>query len=67
MYLVVNLLPPYLHIFRRFNPELNLAVPVAEYDYFDIVADDDGFVLLAAHMRSTAYVDPTKLKRATLN
>jgi hypothetical protein len=41
----VNLLPPYLDILRRFNPQLYLAVIVAENGYFDIVVDDNGLVL----------------------
>jgi hypothetical protein len=37
---------PYLDILRRFNPQLHLAVIVAEHGYLDIVVDDDGFVLI---------------------
>ena len=44
--LFIDLLAPYLHIVRRSNPQLYLAVSVAEYNYFDIATDDDGFVLL---------------------
>jgi hypothetical protein len=43
--LVINLFPPYLNFVRRFNPELYSPVVVAEYGYFDIVIDDNGFVL----------------------
>ena len=47
MELVVNLFSPYLNILRRFNPELYLAVVVAEYCDSDIVIDDNGFVLIS--------------------
>jgi hypothetical protein len=40
-------LAPNHHIGRRFNPKLNLSVFVADYSYFDIAIDDDGFILLA--------------------
>jgi hypothetical protein len=43
--LLINLFPPYLNFVRRFNPELYLAVVVAEYSDSDIVIDDNDFVL----------------------
>jgi hypothetical protein len=46
--LLINLFPPNLDILRRFNPQLYLATFVAEYDYLDIVVDDDCLVLTSA-------------------
>jgi len=37
-----------------FYPELNLAVSVADYGCFDIVIDNDGFVLLACEYEHPA-------------
>jgi hypothetical protein len=41
----IRSLAPNHHIVRRFNPKLNLSVFVADYSYFDIAINDDGFVL----------------------
>jgi hypothetical protein len=46
IHLFVNLLPPSLNILRRFNPELYLAVVVAEHGDADIVINDNGLVLI---------------------
>jgi hypothetical protein len=46
IHLFVNLLPPNLNILRRFNPELYLAVIVAEHGDADIVINDNGLVLI---------------------
>jgi hypothetical protein len=54
MELVVNLFSPYLNILRRFNPELNLAVSIADYRYLDIVVDDNGFVLISGEYEHPA-------------
>jgi hypothetical protein len=43
---VVDLFTPYLDIFRRLNPQLNLAVIGAENGYLDIAIDADRFVLI---------------------
>ena len=50
----MNFLAPNLHIVRCFNPELNLSVFVADNGYFDIVTNDDGFVLLACEYEHPA-------------
>ena len=41
----INLLPPYLHILRRFDTDFHVLSLGAENGYLDIVVDDNGFVL----------------------